>query len=191
MTTTTENIEKSTFQEFTIVKNYDLYTVKITRESKRARFGYKMVCHYSFRRNDISASIMQMNMFVDKFIAEKTKAAEAKEQKKAALQAARKEVKHSFEVGQIFYKSWGYEQTNVNFYQITAIKGKTVILREVAQNRTETGWLTGTCSAIKNEFIGEEIKKVIQIRMYNDKVIVDINNVSPWDGRPLHWSAYA
>lgn len=35
-------------------------------------------------------------------------------------------------VGDIFYMSWGYEQTNVDFFQVVALKGKTqVIIKEV------------------------------------------------------------
>lgn len=38
----------------------------------------------------------------------------------------------SVEVGDIFYSSWGYEQTNVDFFQVIALKGTTqVIIREV------------------------------------------------------------
>jgi len=35
-------------------------------------------------------------------------------------------------VGDIFYMSWGYEQTNLDFFQVIALKGKTqVIIKEV------------------------------------------------------------
>lgn len=35
-------------------------------------------------------------------------------------------------VGDIFYMSWGYEQTNVDFFQVVALKGKTqVVIKEV------------------------------------------------------------
>lgn len=35
-------------------------------------------------------------------------------------------------VGDIFYMSWGYEQTNLDFFQVVALKGKTqVIIKEV------------------------------------------------------------
>lgn len=36
-------------------------------------------------------------------------------------------------VGDIYYASWGYEQTNVNFYEVVALKGKkTAVIREIA-----------------------------------------------------------
>jgi hypothetical protein len=41
-------------------------------------------------------------------------------------------------VGTVFYRSWGYDQTNVNFYVVTAVSktGKTATFLEVAQART-------------------------------------------------------
>jgi len=34
--------------------------------------------------------------------------------------------------GTIFYSSWGYEQTNVSFYQVVKLSGKaSVIIREI------------------------------------------------------------
>jgi len=40
--------------------------------------------------------------------------------------------KYGVKVGDIFYASWGYEQTNVNFFQIIALVGETSVrIREV------------------------------------------------------------
>lgn len=41
-------------------------------------------------------------------------------------------------VGDIFYTSWGYEQTNLDFYQVVGLVGKvTVKLRKIAKDTTE------------------------------------------------------
>lgn len=46
----------------------------------------------------------------------------------------------SFEIGDILYSSWGYEQTNVNFYQVTKKVGlKMVELREIHNKSTDIG----------------------------------------------------
>lgn len=43
---------------------------------------------------------------------------------------------HDVKVGDVFYTSWGYDQTNVNFFQVIALKGKcSAIVREVALER--------------------------------------------------------
>lgn len=42
-------------------------------------------------------------------------------------------------VGDIFHYSWGYEQTNANYFQVVALKGtKQVIIREISYEITET-----------------------------------------------------
>lgn len=43
-----------------------------------------------------------------------------------------KAFQHKVRVGDIFRTCWGYDQTNVEFFQVVEIKGKHAILREVA-----------------------------------------------------------
>ena len=39
-------------------------------------------------------------------------------------------------VGDVFYESWGYEQTNIDFWQVTALKGKTQIILTAISSKT-------------------------------------------------------
>ena len=59
------------------------------------------------------------------------KIAEWIENEKAILERAkerRKELNkpHDFEPGQLFYASWGYDQTNIDYYKLDKLKGKTM-----------------------------------------------------------------
>lgn len=108
---------------------------------------------------------------------------------KAARRAKRKTVERVFQVGDILYSSWGYEQTNIDFYQIIALKGKTsVVLRKIAQIETEqTGWLSEKVIAAKDSFIGEPFTK----RDLGGSVKIEkYAHATKWDGRPLHQSHY-
>lgn len=50
-------------------------------------------------------------------------------------------------VGDIFYMSWGYEQTNVDFFRVKALRGKTqVILQEVSLAIVEEDEISGMSS---------------------------------------------
>ena len=40
--------------------------------------------------------------------------------------------RESLRVGDILYSSWGWEQTNIDFYQVIAIRGSAVDLRQIA-----------------------------------------------------------
>lgn len=63
-------------------------------------------------------------------------------------------------VGDIFEMSWGYEQTNVDFFRVEKLKGKTqVILRAVKLKMIEdnaTSWASADRVYDKNEFAYEE-----------------------------------
>jgi hypothetical protein len=55
---------------------------------------------------------------------------EAKEERRQE----RLKFRHDFNVGDILYSSWGYDQTNINFYEVTKILGpKFIEIRELAQ----------------------------------------------------------
>jgi hypothetical protein len=189
--TTVVKPEITTFNAFTIAKDFEKYTVLITRPSPRARLGMKIVHHYSFRSTDISKSIMRMNLFVEKFIADEEAKQKSQLERKANLQEARNNFTNPYTLGQILYNTWGYEQTNVDFYQVIKVDRKSITVRALSQDRTETGFMQGKTVAIKDDFLNEkDIKKIIQIRMWSDNVQIYVNDMSPWDGSPISWSSY-
>ncbi len=78
----------------------------------------------------------------------------------------KKTFEHSVKVGDVFGTNWGYEQTNREFFQVVEVKGKSVIIREIAQtNKFDTdpgyGPLAGKVSYIKDKFIGEPQRKLV------------------------------
>lgn len=59
-------------------------------------------------------------------------------------------------VGDIFEMSWGYDQTNVNFFQVTRVSSKGVFVREVAQSPVPSMGGGAVCeyvSACKDQFL--------------------------------------
>lgn len=46
----------------------------------------------------------------------------------ARNQAARAQMVNPYKVGQVVYESWGYDQTNIDFYQVIEVKEKSVVL---------------------------------------------------------------
>ena len=109
----------------------------------------------------------------------------------AKARKAKQAAPHNLEVGHVFYSSWGYEQTNVNFYQVIGLKGKkTVILRELKQVREETGYLQGTCAPALNEFCPRS--KPIVRRVGADKLVkISESQLGRlWNGEPKTFTAY-
>lgn len=46
---------------------------------------------------------------------------------------------HTVEVGDVFYESWGYDQTNSDFYQVVAVTPKSVRIRMINARRVGEG----------------------------------------------------
>lgn len=101
-------------------------------------------------------------------------------------QAARQP--HTLQVGDVVNTCWGYEQTNVEFFQVVAVSGAMVTLRQIAASTTETGFMSGTKVPHPGNFIGEPIRRRASA---GNRVKIDGCSGAPWDGKPQHVSWYA
>lgn len=54
-----------------------------------------------------------------------------KEQRKQEKQKARARFQNPYKVGDILHHSWGYDQTNCDFYQVVEVKPASVVLRKI------------------------------------------------------------
>ena len=82
--------------------------------------------------------------------------------------AARKAVQRAAEAAQasplriddVLMASWGYEQTNIDYYQVVATRGKrTVTLRKIARQSQVDGFEQGQCVPAVGRFIGEAFER--------------------------------
>lgn len=156
--------------------------------------GFKPIWHYRF------TSIEQRNKEIENTFAKLNTRKEAKEAKRAEKKA----LVHDVKAGDIFKCSWGYDQTNIDFYQVIEVKGKMAILCEIGQSREESGFLQGKCVPVPNRFIGKPFRKLIQMWSKDSEPHIKINSFS-WcsrfkpiatiDNKPIfeesHWTAYA
>lgn len=72
----------------------------------------------------------------------------------------RKAFIHSFVVGDILNTCWGYDQTNREFFEVVEVKGKWLILREIAQERVGDGFCSGKCVPLPGQYVGEPIRRL-------------------------------
>jgi hypothetical protein len=120
--------------------------------------------------------------------------------KLAAERKAKLAAPHGLKVGDVLYTSWGYDQTNIDYYQVVELVGKrSVVIREISCEVVETGYMQGKSVPAVGVFKGEPmLKKVsehdtVRIASYAsasklDQVIVDGVAVGY---KPKHWTAYA
>lgn len=108
---------------------------------------------------------------------------------RAAQTAAAKAGK--VEVGAYFYTSWGYDQTNIDWYRVEKLVGATMALvTKVAAMDASKGnepWMTGK-SVPSDTAVGEPFK----VRLRGDGFKVNGRYFAyRWDGTPKNWTAYA
>ena len=77
----------------------------------------------------------------------------------------------------IFVSSWGYEQTNVNFYQVVGFKGKVVLLKEINKVKVESyeKSLCGVALPLKDDFKQTKILNK-KVRDYGNDLAVNISS---------------
>ena len=92
--------------------------------------------------------------------------------------------------GDIFYTSWGYEQTNIDFYKVVKISGQRITVRRLAQQTRETGFMSGY-TAPRGEFhpqFPEEIR--VGLNKWGGFAIKG-HYTELWDGKEKGCSWYA
>ena len=131
--------------------NLEGLTASCARVSKRARFGQKQVFGYRFRSEE------RLVEYILDFYNGKVQSSINAEKEKAERKAKDLEARKNVNVGDIFCYSWGWEQTNIDFYQVVVKKGSASVAVRPINHETveETSWASENCRAVPNSFCGE------------------------------------
>ncbi len=132
----------------------------------------------------------------EKKITQAIEAAKVIEERKAqqrAENAAYRAKPCALKVGDILYSSWGYDQTNIDFYQVTGLISTQIVeLRPIASEMlpNEGGSsMSGKVIAKPDAFKGDAFKK--RVSGGNTVKIESYAHATPWDGQPKYCSWYA
>lgn len=96
---------------------------------------------------------------------------------------------HSCQAGDIYRTSWGYDQTNVEFFQVVEVKGKYAILREIASHAEDGSMGTEKCVAQSEAFLtpryeGDERGQPIRRLIQDGRIKIDnVRTGWPWGNR--------
>lgn len=134
--------------------------------------------HYKF------SSIESMKAKVTETISRLMSWEEMKEKRKIE----RKKEKEEIKVGDIFNSSWGYEQTNVEFYQVINRVGQTLTLQEIKKElKQESGYssMAGMVRGIKDVFVNEPFKT----RSLKIKNFIYLSKTTPKEWHYCSWYA--
>lgn len=99
----------------------------------------------------------------------------------------RRGYRHDFKVGDILDSSWGYDQTNIDFYEVIEVSEKTIVVRKIGSRVVESkAGGADYVAAQPGKYIGEPKRVTPRVGGY---VTIDGHSASKWDGRPRYETA--
>ncbi len=132
--------------------------------------------------------------FRDRFVGEWV----AKQQRAAAVRAerllARKSATHTLKLGDIVYACWGYEQTNVDFFQVVrVVSDRSVVIRAIKGEIQADGpmAMTGHSTPCRDQFedgAPELLRRAEGCGVMN---VCFKHPASLWTGKPVRCTWYA
>lgn len=120
------------------------------------------------------------------YIAEAFASQKAREERREANRIERNKP-HTLKTGDILYSSWGYDQTNIDFYQVVDATEKTVTIREIASETVSNNKNMDYVAAVKDSFIGAPERK--KANSENSLYLTSYSRASLWDGKPKYQTA--
>lgn len=99
----------------------------------------------------------------------------------------------TFAPGMILVSTWGYEQTNVDFYLVTRTTERTVWLRPIAQHvERPTGFMAEVVVPVPDQPTGPEVRRRIIAATSGPRAHTAMgHHATAWDGEPVRQSHYA
>jgi hypothetical protein len=168
------------------LKVHDGFAVALGFGGKRQKPDF----NYRFTSNGRMSGEEQARAHVQKYFDGQRETARMK----AERRQAQKEFRTSLQVGDVLYTSWGYDQTNIEWFQVLEVKpsGKTVVIREICGESIEdVGWMCGYTMPLKNRFMKGSKPMTKRVRI-GDAITVDsVRDAYKWDGTRKYWSSYA
>ncbi len=184
----TKNEQKRVIPEGATEQRYPEAKVVVYRHTGKSG----LPCFMGFAGNTSKPSYWRsfntterMESFIDAWVTEKTE----REQRKTA----RKTQDHGLVVGDIVCTTWGWEQTNVSFFQVVKVPtAKSVVIREIKGKREEEGQsMSGISWPVKDAFLNE---KEVMKRAQGTHVVSGFDYcgwLKKWEGQPVSISWYA
>jgi len=137
----------------------------------------KPLFHYSYRDE------RQREKAIEDAADGRRKELELKEERRQE----RKQFRHEFNVGDVLYSSWGYDQTNIDFYEVTKVIGpKFVEIRELAQKTVRSEATADYVVPVPGRFAQGSRPMKKRVKPGHAVSIASYANAYKWDGKPKY-----
>lgn len=127
------------------------YSVKYVQETPKAKFfKEKTISHFVYPTIEAAEAAKKFVETQKFYTARRENEKSEKRQKNAEVKAV-----DFYKIGDVIVNSWGYEQTNINFFQVTGITNKTIKIKEIGQTteKGSEGFMSCRVLPEKNSFI--------------------------------------
>lgn len=133
----------------------------------------------------------------------KQQAAAQRQADRRAEKAAKRAAGHKLKAGDVLRCSWGYDQTNIDYYEVTRLIGARMVeIRAIGAESVNDGGLamTGDCVPRPGHYIGAPMRKAVsdydgqsvRIASYASAHKIEPREVGGVKVYPVdHWTAYA
>jgi len=157
-----------------------------TYESPNVRTGEPLLLAIAF------AAKQNKPMFHNSFRSEASRQAairDAIDSRKRVLEYKQKQLEerrnyqHGIQVGEIYNTSWGYDQTNVDFYEVVEIRGKDILVREVAKREVSTDKNVTMVAPQQGKYVSGPVRAR---PTPGGSFKVDGHNAHKWSGKPVY-----
>lgn len=150
----------------------------------------KPALHYRYRSDDTRRARCQA--WIDAIDADRRRKAEAR---------AARNTPHTLKLGDVLRSSWGYDQTNIDYYEVVALKGKTMVtLCAIGADCEYIEWMQGNSVPVPGRYIGAPRDYKVDgssntVRIESFAIASPMTPVAHVAGRPIfqcsNWTAYA
>jgi hypothetical protein len=150
--------------------------------------------HYRF------GTSVQREEYIEKNIAEAATRLERRREQKAKYAEAMAQFVNPYKVGDILVNTWGYDQTNVDWYAIIAVKPRSVVIIEIgsaAVEDREPGYspMSDHCIPQPQTVVGKPKLKPVHLYLTSEgrkiySIPAHFGCMSLWDGKPEYRSWY-
>ena len=150
--------------------------VAIAWSGKKNKYDW----YYKFRDKK------QMDKYISDYFCKIEMAKEYKAEQKLKKENEKAEFFESIKVGDIFVDSWGYDQTNVDFYLVTKKLKASIKIVKIGSKVVATSIGSEMVVPVPDAVIGEEKTKIPQDGYISTS---SYSLARPWDGKPMRETA--
>lgn len=149
-----ERFETELKDKYTLNVDTDIFVASLLKISTRSKYGYKTEWAFRFK------NVAQIEKYVEECLNKKINSEINSKNAKVERLVKRNNGIASVQVGDIFNDSWGYEQTNQDFFIVVGRPSKTTaIVQKVGYDSIETtSWCSENVKVNTALIIGEPKK---------------------------------